>query len=359
MHVLSRGRRSSKRVPGGRVHRVGGGLGTINIARGLLRVPALRSGAYLKVLLSSPGAWLKHAAYAGRATQLVETRRVGLLAAYNLGNYAPAAAAVASARRLPAIVTNFGELLTHPRFFRRHSSLLRFIVARATLLAMSRHCASSYRRVGVRVEPTVIPYGVQIASFQSAAAPPTVTSAAGRLTLLFLARMTEEMGLRCLLSAAERLDRDAFQVLIAGQAGPLTGVAADAARRMPNVDVDVNPPFERLPGLYQAADVVVVPTLGERACGSLTAIEAMAMGKPVIASDVGGIPEIVTHEECGLLVPPGEPSALVSAAARLRDEHLRTRMGDRGRQRVEANFDEDMLDDRIERAFSAALSHSP
>ena len=66
-------------------------------------------------------------------------------------------------------------------------------------------------------------------------------------------------------------------------------------------------PHEQLPALYGAVDVGVFPSIGDEAFG-ITIAEAMSCGKPVIASHIGGIPEVVGNEEtCGLLVPPGIP----------------------------------------------------
>jgi len=72
---------------------------------------------------------------------------------------------------------------------------------------------------------------------------------------------------------------------------------------------------------------------------SLVLAEAMACGKPVIATAVGGIPEVVGGGETGFLVPVGSPSSVVEAAeSLLGDPELRRAMGARGRRRVEDEF---------------------
>jgi len=86
-----------------------------------------------------------------------------------------------------------------------------------------------------------------------------------------------------------------------------------------------------------AADVVALPSLQEGL--GVAALEAMAAGRPVVASRVGGLAEAVVHEETGLLVPPGDPTALATALARLaRDPGLRARLGAAGRARVLAHY---------------------
>lgn len=89
-----------------------------------------------------------------------------------------------------------------------------------------------------------------------------------------------------------------------------------------------------------AADVVLLPSLSEGL--PLAALEAMALGRPVIASDVGGLPEVVLPGETGLLLPAGDAGALADAALSLFANPARAAdLGAAGRARVEAHFDAD------------------
>lgn len=86
-----------------------------------------------------------------------------------------------------------------------------------------------------------------------------------------------------------------------------------------------------------AMDIYVHPALMEGF--GIAMLEAMAMEKPIVASRVGGIPEVVEDGVTGLLVPPGDPSALALALMRLLEEpHTRERMGRAGRERLETHF---------------------
>jgi glycosyltransferase involved in cell wall biosynthesis len=86
-----------------------------------------------------------------------------------------------------------------------------------------------------------------------------------------------------------------------------------------------------------AMDVFVLPTLSEGL--GVSVLEAMAMGKPVVASNVGGIPEIIEHGQNGYLVPPGDAAALASAIIYLiKNAHLRNTFGQKGRERVMTHF---------------------
>lgn len=91
------------------------------------------------------------------------------------------------------------------------------------------------------------------------------------------------------------------------------------------------------PGIMRASDVVAVPSLAEGL--SLVTLEALALGKPVVASRTGGIPEIVTHGASGLLVPPANPVALAEALlATLTQRAYAERLAARGRAQVEQRF---------------------
>lgn len=107
-------------------------------------------------------------------------------------------------------------------------------------------------------------------------------------------------------------------------------------------------PHDALPALYGAVDAGVFPSIGDEAFG-ITIAEAMSCGKPVIASHIGGIPEVVGNEESGgLLVPPGDVTALAQAMRRLaEDAGLRTRLGSAARARIERLYTWDMSAQRL------------
>lgn len=95
---------------------------------------------------------------------------------------------------------------------------------------------------------------------------------------------------------------------------------------------------EKMPDYYLAADVLVCPSTGGEAFG-LVNVEAMATGLPVVGSNVGGIPEVVTPQQSGLLVPPKAHLALGKALCSvLGDGALAQSMGQFGRLRVEEYF---------------------
>ncbi len=103
-----------------------------------------------------------------------------------------------------------------------------------------------------------------------------------------------------------------------------------------------------------AMDVVVVPSIEESACYPL--VEALLMGKGVVASAVGGLPETVRNGETGLLVPPGDPAALSDAVAGLlADPGARREMGRRGRLLCLRRFDIDTTAAEVEAVYVRGL----
>ena len=89
----------------------------------------------------------------------------------------------------------------------------------------------------------------------------------------------------------------------------------------------------------------------------LATLEAMAMGIPVVATMVGGIPEQIDHLETGVLVRPGDPEAIASWLVRLHDEpELRARLGERAAERVRREFTLERQAEGLHRAYLLALN---
>jgi glycosyltransferase involved in cell wall biosynthesis len=103
---------------------------------------------------------------------------------------------------------------------------------------------------------------------------------------------------------------------------------------------------------YEEGAIVVVPSLGEGF--GMVALEAMERGRPVIASDVGGLPEIVANEETGLIVPAGDAQALAWAIAELAANLSRAaELGAAGRRRALAEFRQERCTDRHVELYQA------
>ncbi len=113
----------------------------------------------------------------------------------------------------------------------------------------------------------------------------------------------------------------------------------------------------RRPNVHQfmhAFDLTVVPSIEEPL--GLVAIESLAAGTPVVASDTGGLSEIVRHGYNGILVPPRDPDALAEAIVALAgDEEARRALGQQGREDVMQTFAPELLVDQVEACYFAEL----
>jgi glycosyltransferase involved in cell wall biosynthesis len=159
--------------------------------------------------------------------------------------------------------------------------------------------------------------------------------------------------LRALARARERLSGLTLEIAGDGELEPeLRATAArlgvDGAVTFLGRVAPVEPVLER-------AEVVVVPSFGEGF--GMVALEAIERGRPVIASDVGGLPEIVDDGRTGLLVPPGDVEALARAIAELAADPARAaEMGAAGRARALAEFSQERCTERIAALYEAALA---
>jgi glycosyltransferase involved in cell wall biosynthesis len=114
-------------------------------------------------------------------------------------------------------------------------------------------------------------------------------------------------------------------------------------------------PREELPLFYSGCDVVAVPSLGGEGF-PLVILEAMASGKPVIASRVGGIPEAITSGSNGILVDPGNVPQLTTALLELLgNENLRRKMGTRARLEAETKYDWKKIADQYVAEFTSIM----
>jgi glycosyltransferase involved in cell wall biosynthesis len=111
--------------------------------------------------------------------------------------------------------------------------------------------------------------------------------------------------------------------------------------------------------VMRAMDVIVVATTTPEPA-ALSLMEAMAMGRPVVASRTGGTPEIVVDGETGVLVPPGDPVALAAATSRLLLDPAASRaLGEAGRRRVEQHFTIERHLDRIVGLYASVTERPP
>jgi glycosyltransferase involved in cell wall biosynthesis len=196
---------------------------------------------------------------------------------------------------------------------------------------------------GSKVHP--IHVGLDLEIWQPVPKPP---DAAAKPKLLFVGGEFERKGGNLLLDVFRERFCDRVELHL---------VTKSAPPNLPEsviVHGDMQPNDLRLTQLYAEADLFVLPTYAD--LSSWVCLEAMASSCPVISTHVGGIPDLVRHEETGLLIPKHDGTALVNALERLlNNPALRRQMGDRGRQVVEQDFDAAINVPRILRVMKDAV----
>ena len=198
------------------------------------------------------------------------------------------------------------------------------------ILAVSEPLAAEARRLGAR-DVRVVPNGVEV--------PDEVGEEADPPEVLFVGRLAPEKGIEELVAAGSGLN-----LVVVGD-GPLRHLVPDAFGFLPT---------EEVADRYARAAVVVCPS--RREGFGLVCAEAMAHGRPVVATAVGGLAELVVDGETGLLVEPGDPGALRAAIDRLlADRDLRRQLGAAGRERIRDLYGWDSVVERTLAAYGDAL----
>lgn len=192
----------------------------------------------------------------------------------------------------------------------------------------------------------VLPYFVRVPDLSAAEEKP--------FRVLYLGRVNEMKGMDVLVAAMARLPRHC-ELHIAGEGPALEGVRRQAAEAGLNQSQltfsGFLPDQESIAALYATAALVAVPSLWPEPFG-IVGLEALARGKALVATRVGGIPEWMVDEAYGYLVNPDDPADLAEKIWRLlQDPALRRACGERGRQFVERQFTWDRHWDGFTRAI--------
>ncbi len=157
---------------------------------------------------------------------------------------------------------------------------------------------------------------------------------------VIVARLSPEKDIDTLLRATALVVRQdaAFRLEIAGDGPCMSSLRQTSVSLGLEEHIRFLGEVRDVPALLARAGLFVLSSLSEGI--SLTLLEAMACGLPLVATRVGGNPEVICDGETGFLVPPQNPRALADTLLRLRGDHLLcVRLGEMGRRRVEAMFD--------------------
>ena len=258
--------------------------------------------------------------------------------------------------------SRFLMMAEQPRYHRR----LRFIVSKVDgLVGPSNELVETARGFGIPpARSTFLPNGVDAEMFS-----PSVKGiirerygmAATANVILCPRRLVPKNGVNFLIDAAPPIFRshpETFFVIV-GE-GPEQSRLEDQAHELNIHDRVIfagGISNDQMNRFYADADVVVLPSLKEAT--SISALEAMSSARPIVASNVGGLPYLVENGVTGSLVPPSDPEALATAISELLgSSDRRRRMGDAARSRVLSELTWDHIARRTTEFYSHVLSQS-
>ena len=247
-----------------------------------------------------------------------------------------AGAAVARFAGRPFVVTLHGTgsagRLSDLSLAARAPALVRFLLRPASaVICVSDVLAETMRSIGVE-HARCIPNGVDI--------PTERLDETEEPFVLYAGRLSPEKGIGELVEATRGM-----RLVVAGD-GPLRALVPNALGFVPH---------DELERLYDRAAIVVLPSYREGL--PICVLEAMAHGRPVVATTVGGIPQLVEDGRTGLLVEPGDAEGLRAALERLLgDPELRRRMGRAARVRVERLCSWERVTDETLAAYEAVAA---
>ena len=216
----------------------------------------------------------------------------------------------------------------------------------AHVLAPSEELVEATRTVGYMGDVDFIPNGVDTNRFQPG--PPSerihLNLREDETVVLLARRLVEKNGVVVFAEAITKMDNPNTRFLFAGD-GPEREKVKSILKKGNCLEKAIflgNVPNDRMAALYRAADISVLPSFMEAT--SITGLESMATGLPLVGTRVGGIPTLVQHEKTGLLVEPGSPDELATAISKLLENpSLRTKMGQAARERAIHHFSWDHL----------------
>jgi glycosyltransferase involved in cell wall biosynthesis len=230
----------------------------------------------------------------------------------------------------------------------RRSRFVKTLVLRRAhaVLAISRYLAEATCRYAALPTHRVLLYrwGVDLSQFRPVREAPVSTDRQTPVVIGFVKHLEPKYGAEYLLRAVPviRTRHPAITVAIVGD-GSLRAHLEQVARSLGITDVVTfrgAVAHDQVPRHMAAMDIFVMPSVHVSESFGVAALEAQAMGLPVVASRIGGVPEAVAEGRTALLVPPRDPAALAEAVVRLiEDVPLRRSMSQEGRRFVTERYD--------------------
>lgn len=221
--------------------------------------------------------------------------------------------------------------------------------------------ALTYAQKNVPLEDyEIIPNGVDVSHF-SPDVTPIEEFRDGKQNILFVGRLEHRKGLKYLLRAYKQIKKQMpnTRLIVVGRGTRLRKKYEKWVKRNHVEDVVFTgyARYSDLPRYYKTADVYCSPAIGRESQG-IVLLEGMAVGTPIVASNIPGYASVVTNREEGLLVPPKNNGELAHALiSLLKDEKLRQQMGAKGRATAE-KYSWERIAQRVVDYYTRVLSES-
>lgn len=213
----------------------------------------------------------------------------------------------------------------------------------------------------VRGDFDIIPNGVDLENF-SPDVSPLEEFKDGKLNILFVGRLEKRKGVGYLLHAYRQVRHEMpnSRLIIVGPGTRLRQKYERWVKKyaVPDVVFVGFVSSQELPRYYQTADIFCAPAINRESFG-IVLLEAMAMGKPIVATNIEGYASVVTHGEEAWLVPPKDSRQLAQALVSvIRDEKLRQEMGGKGRLKAQ-EYSWERVAGRVADYYRKVLNEDP
>jgi glycosyltransferase involved in cell wall biosynthesis len=295
-----------------------------------------------------------------RLSRLLRRERIDLVNPHDIGATLYAAPAARMAGIDAVVHTDHSQILTKKRLLPVYRWVLQHLVTGSVTVSRDLE-AYLVEEMGVdRARIVTIPNGIDVKKFEAAVGDPALRKqlgiAEGASVIGSVGRLTEQKGMEYLI--------DAFPAVIARHPGAALVIVGDgelrAALEKRAVDnglegrivfTGIRDDVSRMLGLF---DIFVLPSLWEGQ--PITIMEAMASGRPIVATDVGGNGEILQSGRLGILVPSRDPDAIAGEVNRLiEDPSMAAGMRERAHSHAVSALDRALMTRRYEEVFISCL----
>lgn len=304
--------------------------------------------------------------------QLTAREKFDVIHAHWVLPNAPAAALVARRRKLPLVVSMHGSDVFMAEKNRAFGAAARNAFDRAAwITACSDELMQRALALGADENKTeLIPYGADAKAFhvepgQAERVRAQLQLERGEVMILAVGRMVYKKGFEYLVNAMPGILKRApsARLVLVGYGDLRQDLEAQARALGLNGHVTFagQVPRPEIPAYFAAADIVSVPSVRDEA-GNVdglpnVVLEGMAAGKPLVASNIAGFPDVIQQGESGLLVPEKDSAALADAIVQLaHDPALRARLGAGGRARVHHDLNWETVAGRFISVYERVLT---